>query len=57
MTLEKLKKISATLVQPDYKTKWLTWSSSWEMNQAALRLPSSLVTEIILESWLLKAFY
>jgi hypothetical protein len=57
MTLEKLQKISASLVQPEYKIKWLNWWNSREMNREVLRFPPSPVTEIILESWLMKVVF
>ncbi len=55
MTLDKLQNIAASIVKPVYKSRWLAWWNSSEMNRGALRFPIPIATEDKLKSWLPKA--
>jgi hypothetical protein len=57
MSLEKLQKISASIVQPKYKVKWLDMWNSSEINRAALKFPPPGITDEKLDTWLHKAVF
>ena len=57
MTLEKLQKISGSIVLAKYKVRWLNWWNSGVINREALRFPSVGITEEKLEAWLPKACF
>jgi hypothetical protein len=57
MSLEKLQKIAAAMVQPVYKCRWLDWWNASEMNRVVLHFPPPSVTEEKLEQWLPKAVF
>jgi len=57
MTLDKLQHLAATIVLPIYKSRWLSWWNSSDMNRAALQFPVPVATEEKLKSWLPKATF
>jgi hypothetical protein len=57
MTLDKLQHLASTIVLPVYKSQWLSWWNSSDMNRAALRFPVPVATEEKLKNWLPKATF
>ena len=57
MTLEKLQLIATTVVEPEYKVRWLKWWNSGNFNREAIRFPKSPASEDNLKSWLSKAAF
>ena len=57
MSLEKLQKISGSIVLAEYKVRWLLWWNSGDMNRVALQFPAAGVTDDKLEAWLPNAAF
>lgn len=57
MLAEKLQRISTTMVQPEYRVRWLKWWNSSDMSRQALHFPAAGFNLNTLESWLPKAAF
>lgn len=57
MTAEKLQKISTTVVQPEFRVRWLRWWNSSEMTRQALHFPPPGFNDNAMEVWLPRAAF
>jgi hypothetical protein len=57
MKLDKLQRISTTVVQPQFRVRWMKWWNSSDISREALHFPPPKFTDATLESWLPRAAF